>query len=284
MQCANCGNTLLPEDEFCPECGHEVKKHVEDKPLREEDESFRNTLSHDDVNDREKTESRAESSAQNAGPSAQEKLSQTMKNIQSSDFFKEAIDFLKVSVLQPASLVKSPSERSIKVPLIVIAALIFLVSLFTFISLRVGTSNLSEFYGSSVVPFSVFLKLFLVLIGAFAIYFVLLFIMNQFFLKERVSLVKLAHDYLALSVAVIGIWIFGLLCILVTLVEVGAFAFLLGVTVLMIIPLYMFMVHLRQENGKFDTFHMILVYSIMSVIAYLVIVRLLSGLLISSMF
>lgn len=278
MQCANCGNTLLPEDEFCPECGHEVKKHVEDKPLHEEDESFRNTSSHDDVDEREKSEN------QNAGPSAQEKLSQTMKNIQSSDFFKEAIDFLKVSVLQPASLVKSPSERSIKVPLIVIAALIFLVSLFTFIALRVGTSNLSEFYGSSVVPFSVFLKLFLVLIGAFAIYFVLLFIMNQFFLKERVSLVKLAHDYLALSVAVIGIWIFGLLCILVTLVEVGAFAFLLGVTVLMIIPLYMFMVHLRQENGKFDTFHMILVYSIMSVIAYLVIVRLLSGLLISSMF
>ena len=317
MQCSNCGNTLLPEDEFCPECGQEVKKNnVEDASLRDENRSFRdessydedrsfredesfdddlgyrdeksydyerssrNASSHDDVNDfgeQERTERRDSSGGANDGPSAQEKISQTMKNIQSSDFFKDTVDFLKVSLLSPASLVKSAHDRQIKVPLIVIASLLLLVSLFTFISLRIGTSGLSEYYGSSVIPFSVFFNLFLILVGAFAIFFVLLFLMNQFFLKERVSLIKLAHDYLALSVSVIVIWILGFLSILITLVEVGAFAFLLGVTVLMFIPLYMFMVHLRDDNGKFDTFHKVLIYGVLSVVAYLIIIRLLVG-------
>lgn len=279
MQCSNCGNTLLPEDEFCPECGQEVKKNnVEDASLHDKNRSFRDESSDDDgdsVTDQNRTERRGSTDRTNDGPSAQEKFSQTMKNIQKSDFFKESIDFLRVSLLSPASLVKSAHNRQIKVPLIVVAVLLLLVSLFTFISLRIGTSGLSEYYGSSVIPFSVFFNLFFILVGAFSIFFVLLFIMNQYFLKERVPLVKLAHDYLALTVSVIVIWIVGFLSILITLVEVGAFAFLLGVTVLMFIPLYMFMVHLRDDNGKFDTFHKVLIYGVLSVVTYLIIIRLL---------
>lgn len=246
MQCPNCGNTILADEQFCSECGQDVR-----------------------------VSARREEKGTGGKSSAQQKMSRVIADIRASSFFQEAVDFLKVSLLKPAALVQSPHSRHPKVPLIVIGVLILIVALFTFIGLRVATTQLRDFYGETFIPFSVFINLFLIFAGAFAIYFVLLAIMNRLLLKENVSLQKLAHDYLALSVSVIAVWLIGLLSIFITLYEIGAFLFALGIAVLMIIPIYMFMVHLRQDNGRMDTFHSVLIYSVFAVISYLIILRLL---------
>lgn len=246
MQCPNCGNTLLADEDFCSECGLDVRTNTQE----------------------------AESKTKN-NSSGQQKASQVIADIRSSAFFQEAVDFLKVSITKPEPLVASPHARQIKVPVIVIAVLILVVALFTFIGLRVATSQISSFYGETFIPFTVFFNLFLIFVGAFVIYFVWLAIMNRLMLKESIGLKKLAHDYLALSVSVIVVWLFGLLSMFITLYEVGAFLFALGIAILMIIPIYMFMVYLRQDNGKMDTFHSVLIYSAFAVISYLIILRLL---------
>lgn len=246
MQCPNCGNTLLADEEICPECGHDLRTNTQDAETRTRKSS-----------------------------SGQQKFNQIIADIRASAFFQEAIDFLKVSITKPASLVASPHSRHIKVPVIVIAALILIIALFTFIGLRVATSQISAFYGETFIPFTVFFSLIFIFIGAFAIYFVLLAFMNRLLLKESIGLQKLAHDYLALSVSVIIVWILGFISMFITLYEVGAFLFALGIAILMIIPIYIFMIHLRQENGKMDTFHSVLIYSVFAVISYLIILVLL---------
>lgn len=246
MQCPNCGNRLLPDEEFCSECGQDVRNDSESDQRQNGEKS-----------------------------SSQEKLGQMVKDVRESAFFKEAVDFLKVSILKPAALVNSAHSRQLKVPLIVIGVAILIIALFTFIGLRVATSQVSSFYGETFIPFSVFFNLILIFIGAFAIYFVLLAIMNRLTLKNSVNLQKLAHDYLALSVWVVLLWLVGLFSIFITLYEVGAFLFALGIALLVIIPIYMFMVHVKEDNGKLDLFHSVLLYSVFAVIAYLIILRLL---------
>lgn len=246
MQCPNCGNTLLADEEVCSACGQNVRKQTENNERKSEEKS-----------------------------SAQEKMNQVIADIRASSFFQEAVDFLKISVTKPAALVASPHNRQFKVPLIVIGALVLIVALLTFIGLRVATSQISSFYGESFIPFTVFFNLFLILIGAFAIYFVLLALMNKLLLKESVGLQKLAHDYLALTVTVITVWLLGLILIFITLYEVGLFLFALSIVILLFIPLYIFMAHLKEDNGKLDTFHSVLIYSVFAVIAYLTIMRLL---------
>lgn len=262
MECPNCGAEVFEGDKFCGECGHDVSN-----------------ITHSGSDTEEKPAQNIHNEQQS--PTPEEPLS---SNVNASYIFNEGWGMIKNAFIEPGKLIGSREYTSSAISGSVIAALLLVFSLLTFIALRSTTSDVTSFYGEPIVPISVFFYTLFYGILIFAIFFLITLLMNKLMIKSSAPWEKVLNDFSLASIISISSFIIGVLLNLVSLYEIGIFFFIIGGVLFGVTPLYIFLRYAENNNIKLDSYYAVTIYIVLCGFAYYIIGRIIVAQAVASFF
>ncbi|WP_411843855.1 hypothetical protein [Salinicoccus sp. HZC-1] len=268
MKCPNCSVEIFPEDKFCGECGEKVDDFTENGSLNNmntEPNDLHNSSDFDVSNNET-----AHSQKTTAGAAEISSLSDS-KNVNS--YINSGMEMFKESFKSPGRFIGSKDYFPPALTVTVVALLILLFSILTFIFARSSTASVTSFYGEEIIPGSALFQLFIYTSLLFVLFFGILLVLNLLVIRNSVPWQKTLNDYAVSSIVVISFYILGILLEMIRLYEIGAVFLAIGGLLFAFAPLYIFLRYAENNNTKFDSFYSLVLYIVLCAIGYYIVIR-----------
>lgn len=186
---------------------------------------------------------------------------------QSSTYFTTVLTFFKNAILRPGTLIGADKiyAPSVTTGTVGMATVIF--SLLFFIMGRSFAGPYAE------VPFSVLVRIFFFMAVIIAIYYGVTMLMNVLLLKNAKSWQQILHDFSVSTTIVLGLFIVAIAFSAITLVEIGALFWVVGLLLFITAPIYIFLKYAQNDNVKFDSYYSLIIYFVINAIIYYILLR-----------
>lgn len=249
MQCPNCNAQIFENDRFCGECGTDVSAVTMKQPTDETETG---------VNDKagQKTESK---------PAAQQRSNNA------GTYFTTVLSFIKDAFIKPGTMIGSEKIYAPSVTAGTVGMATLIVSLLSFILTRSFAGPFTE------VPFSALISIIFGMAVIISIYYGVAMLMNVLLLKNAKSWQQILHDFSVSTTIVLGLFIIAIAFSAITLVEIGALFWVVGVLLFITAPIYIFLKYAQNDNVKFDSYYSLIIYFVINAIIYYILVRIAIG-------
>lgn len=185
----------------------------------------------------------------------------------SSTYFTTVLTFLKNAILRPGAMIGADKiyAPSVTAGTVGMATVVF--SLLLFIFSRSVAGPYTE------VPFSALLNIIFGMAVIIAIYYGVTMLMNVLLLQNKKSWQQILHDFSVSTTIVLGLFIIAIAFSAITLVEIGALFWIVGILLFITAPIYIFLKYAQSNNVKFDSYYSLIIYFVINAIIYYILVR-----------
>lgn len=241
MQCPNCNAQIFENDRFCGECGTDVSAVT-----------MKQTAPQTENNNEE---------------AAQQRKAAQKANSNANTYFTTVLSFIKNAFIKPGTMIAGDKIYAPSVTAGTVGIGTLIVSLLLFIFSRSVAGPYTE------VPFSVLLTIIFSMAVIIAIYYGVTMLMNVLLLKNTKSWQQILHDFSVSTTIVLGLFIISIAFSAITLVEIGALFWIVGILLFITAPIYIFLKYAQGNNVKFDSYYSLIIYFVINAIIYYILVR-----------
>lgn len=242
MQCPNCNAQIFENDRFCGECGTDVSAVT-----------MKQTAFQTEHNINEEA--------------GQQRKAAQKANSNANTYFTTVLSFIKNAFIKPGTLIAGDKIYAPSVTAGTVGIGTLIVSLLLFIFSRSVAGPYTE------VPFSVLLTIIFSMAVIIAIYFGVTMLMNVLLLKNTKSWQQILHDFSVSTTIVLGLFIISIAFSAITLVEIGALFWIVGILLFITAPIYIFLKYAQGNNVKFDSYYSLIIYFVINAVIYYILVR-----------